>query len=212
MENYITTVLPPLSADTRTFDSGAPTKSASLGSKSAADRSTGHIQSFEDRVDTAKTRHGVKHGENGFHGHSSEFAFLERMRDKLGDGIDLSKSSRATAVQDPMPQLFDPAPSSIEPANLPSREEARRLVDIALDAFPLMCVTHRPTFENHLNLIYALDPKDYGPKESQFLPLLFSVMAVGSLFAHIDKNGNRRKQATAQGFAPTRNYFENILC
>lgn len=149
----------------------------------------------------AKTQHDIGQNEAEFHGHSSEAGFLERMRDKLGDGIDISRASldKADKYSLPGPRLFDFTPSPARLASLPSKERTQELVDIALDAFPFLCVIHRPNFDYHLDIIYALKPGDYDTAEARFLPLLYSIMALGSLFVDIDKEGCSREQSTAQG-------------
>jgi hypothetical protein len=156
---------------------------------------------YEERGKKAKTRHAIGQTEVEFHGHSSEAGFLERMRDKLGDGIDISRASldKADKRSLPGPRLFDFTTSPASLASLPSKERAQELVDIALDAFPFLCVIHRPNFDYRLNLIYALKPEDYDAAGARFLPLLYSIMALGSLFADIDKEGCSREQSTAQG-------------
>lgn len=78
-----------------------------------------------------------------------------------------------------------PADSTLLPpgSDLPSRKVARTLCDSALiDASALLRVVHLPSFYKSLDRIYELTPENYGTAENAFLPLLYAVLALGSLF------------------------------
>lgn len=95
----------------------------------------------------------------------------------------------------PMSEVFDspgsthqsPADSSsVLPSgtDLPSKREARILCDHALiEAGALMRIVHLPTFYSSVDRIYETPSENYGNVENAFLPLLYSVLAVGTLFS-----------------------------
>lgn len=137
-----------------------------------------------------------------YHGHSSGLSFMRRLQQQFGDIITPhaqggSPSSPFIKYR-PMSQVFDspssaqqsPADSSsVLPAgtDLPSKPEARVLCDNALiDAGALMRVVHLPSFYKSMDRIYELQPDNYGNAENTFLPLLYAVLALGSLFSKKD--------------------------
>jgi hypothetical protein len=147
-----------------------------------------------------------------YHGHSSGLSFVKRMREQLGDmmgpegrGTPFVKSTR------PLSQVFDSPRSATDSPwdngfELPSKEEARTLCDIAVeDAGSLLRVVHYPSFLKQLDNIYEISNDHYGNEENVFLPLLYSVMALGTLFAR-DDVGEREldrkgyESAIAEGF------------
>lgn len=72
----------------------------------------------------------------------------------------------------------------LQDSNLPSRAVARRLCERALlGTDTLVHVVHVPTFNQSLKHIYESLPEKYGTTENTFLPLLYSVLAVGVLLS-----------------------------
>lgn len=66
---------------------------------------------------------------------------------------------------------------------LPSKERAITLIENAwLESFVVFRFYHRPTFIANLHRLYSLKPHEYDEQLVRFLPSLYSVMAVGSLF------------------------------
>lgn len=66
---------------------------------------------------------------------------------------------------------------------LPSKERAITLIENAwLESFVVFRFYHRPTFIENLHRLYSLKPHEYDEQLVKFLPSLYSVMAVGSLF------------------------------
>lgn len=57
---------------------------------------------------------------------------------------------------------------------------------------------HRPSFVKDLDELYETDPENYTNKQNKFLPLAYSVMAVGALFSK--KNGIDDKFLEDEGF------------
>jgi hypothetical protein len=121
-----------------------------------------------------------------YHGHASPVAFLERFRQDFGAGIENFEKLQ-NVCDESLPRLFlregSLPPSMTQTALLPSKNIALELVDAALDdACSIENFVHRPTFDYHFDCIYNMDPRDYGPQEVRYLPLLYAVLALGCLF------------------------------
>lgn len=55
---------------------------------------------------------------------------------------------------------------------------------------------HRPTFLKHLEELYETDPSNYTSEQIKFLPLCYSIMAVGALFTKsIEQSNNKDNNA-----------------
>ena len=137
-----------------------------------------------------------------FHGHSSGMVFLQRLRQQIGDlmgeaeghGSALAKPRHFT----PPPQVFESPRASESPrdpavslvADLPPKEHALEFCEVALDdACALLRFVHRPTFFTMFHQIYDKPPEQWGNEEHRYLPLLYGLMSVGSMFA---KNVNSK--------------------
>ena len=135
-----------------------------------------------------------------FHGHSSGRVFLRRMRAQFGD---LMGKPGATPFLkhrsfSPRSQLADsPRYSSDTPMdpNLPKTRElppkhcAQLLCENALDdAGALLRVVHQPTFYIMFHRVYDRPYDEFTDAEHRFLPLLYGVIALGSLFARADQS------------------------
>lgn len=129
-----------------------------------------------------------------YHGHSSGLSFIRKMREQFGDIIGPSSTGAPFVKSRPMSQVFDSPKSNndspfdsnlvLAAVDLPSRQEAKILCDNALnDASSLLKVMHLPTFYKTLDRIYDIPPENYGNRENTFLPLLYSVLALGTLFS-----------------------------
>jgi hypothetical protein len=127
-----------------------------------------------------------------YHGHSSGLSFIKKMREQFGDVLPMNGSPFVKSR--PLSQVFDspksnhdsPQDSSIGlgVCDLPSKHEAHILCDNALtDATSLLKIIHLPTFYASLDRIYNIPPDTYGNRENTFLPLLYSVLALGTLFS-----------------------------
>lgn len=129
-----------------------------------------------------------------YHGTSSGLSFMRRLREQFGDVIAPSAASSPFVKYRPMSQVLD-SPSSAQqsPADsssvlphgtdLPPKNEARLLCDNALiDAGALLRVVHLPSFYKSLDRMYEVAPENYGNSENAFLPLLYAVLALGTLF------------------------------
>jgi hypothetical protein len=132
-----------------------------------------------------------------FHGHSSGLVFLRRMREQFGDLMGnvedtampfmktRSPMSLSQPFESPKSLVDSPMDSSLlNTQDLPSRDCARKLCEYALDdACALMRFVHQPTFYAMFDRVYDVAPENFGNDENRFLPLLYSALALGCLFA-----------------------------
>ncbi|MCJ1384814.1 hypothetical protein MMC17_007932 [Xylographa soralifera] len=149
-----------------------------------------------------------------FHGHSSGLIFLRRMREQFGDSMGEVEGYGSTFLQSrPEARVFDSPRSATDSPmssnvpnthDLPSKACGRGLCRNALDdACALMRFVHQPTFYAMFDRVYDMPPDQYGNEEHRYLPLVYSVMALGSLFA---KSENSKlevegyESATDRGF------------
>lgn len=135
-----------------------------------------------------------------YHGHSSGLSFMRGLR-QFGDmfqippGRSPSLKHRTMSQDPPSPtSTQSPGGSSLaqSPAkDLPSKEEARLLCDIAIiDASSMLRVVHLPTFYEQLDRVYNIPFENHGSTENSFLPLLYAVLALGKLFSKGDEELN----------------------
>ncbi|KAL7808394.1 fungal-specific transcription factor domain-containing protein [Trichoderma gracile] len=172
------------------------TTTASAPSPPRIESSQAHLQSSPSNPATRKTdseeigkcataHHFIEQGEIEFHGTSAERTFMEELMGKLGD----SSVTHTRLPIHSVPGLFNSDARHSDDVPLPTRDQARRLVEAALDAQVLLHIIHRPSFDFSFHMIYSLDTSEYSLKERRFLPLLYAVLAFGSLF--IDPYGHR---------------------
>lgn len=150
-----------------------------------------------------------------YHGHSSGFSFVRRMREQLGDIMGPEIFSHTTFIKAPrLPHVLDSPRSMPESpstefshslAELPPKELAKRVCGYAVkDAASLLPVVHKPTFWASFERIYNNPSEQYTNEDHVFLPLFYSAMALGSLFDRGDANSGYREgyeSATTQGLA-----------
>ena len=130
-----------------------------------------------------------------FYGHSSSRAFLRKMREQFGDLIGMAEpvGMSQQASREQQPQLLSPSSSSVNSprfsgmpstSELPTKECAINLCRNALDdACAILRFVHQPTFYAMVDRVYDRRPEDLGSEELKFIPLLYSTLALGSLFA-----------------------------
>jgi len=145
-------------------------------------------------------------GHHDFHGHSSGVAFLAQIRHKYEDLLSPEVGSDTTVeTSAELPQIFDSrhsfkAPIALIPPTLPSRATAEDLVESALEYVCVLSRTlHRPTFDAMFNRVYDLGAAKHEAEELRFLPLLYSIMAVGSFASNIKDEGSGNKRVMAAG-------------
>lgn len=129
-----------------------------------------------------------------YHGHSSGLSFVRRMREQLGDMM-MGPDTKATPFvkSRPMSQVFE-SPRSYNPdspstdsvvsgTELPTDDVARDLCSTAInDASILLRAVHIPSFWKSFERLYSTPFELYTNQDHKFLPLLYSVMAVGCLY------------------------------
>ena len=134
-----------------------------------------------------------------FHGHSSGRAFLRKMREQFGDLMGkpetystsfLKSRARSLPTNSPVSSVDSPMGSKTPNTNdLPSKHCSRLLCENALDdACAVLRFVHQPTFYAMFNRIYDVPSEDLGPPELKFLPLLYAVIALGTLFATAEQS------------------------
>lgn len=129
-----------------------------------------------------------------YHGHSSGLSFMRRIQQDYGDIIAGKAPSSTLFKYRPPSQVLDsphsahPSPADTTPLHapgndLPPKKIARALCENALiDASAMLRVVHLPSFYKSFDRMYEITPESYGNAENTFLPLLYAVMALGSLF------------------------------
>ena len=136
-----------------------------------------------------------------FYGHSSGRVFLRKMREQLGDlmgkTVDAQHALPSLAyksVLQPLESLKPSADRSQDP-NLPNTRDLCRkscallLTSNALDdACAILRLVHRPTFDAMLHRVYDTPPENFGDEENSFLPQLYAVIALGTLFARAEQS------------------------
>ncbi|KAI9702736.1 MAG: hypothetical protein M1820_006120 [Bogoriella megaspora] len=130
-----------------------------------------------------------------FHGHSSGLSFARGLRESLGDlmgpdtrGTPFVKPRQlrplSAAFESPTSNHESPFESATSAADLPSKRCALQLCGHALnDASALLKVIHQPSFYRLLDRVYEVGPDNGGNAVQKFLPLLYSVLALGCLFS-----------------------------
>jgi hypothetical protein len=173
---------------TQPFPQGPRERREDLGGDEPPDS---HLESMVKRTGQLELD---DEGKWDYHGHSSGLTFMRRIQQQFGDIIAPPGTSPFIKYR-PLSQVFDspqqsPADSSgALPAglDLPSKSVAKALCDNALvDAGALLRVVHLPTFYKSMDRVYELQPEDYGHTENLFLPLLYAVLALGTLFSKKD--------------------------
>lgn len=140
-------------------------------------------------------------GHWNFHGGSSGIVFLQALRDQLGDlmgqaegyGMPFLKTrTLSSPINTPKSAGSGATSSNADLPNkddLPPRDCAVLLSQCALDdACALMRFVHQPTFWAKFERAYNTPSDQYGDNEMRFLPLLYSVVALGALFAKAERS------------------------
>ena len=149
-----------------------------------------------------------------FHGHSSGRVFLAKMRERFGHlmgkedhGSKQLRKSRnvSQSFYSPRSTVESPrTPNFPNTRDLPEKHSAQLLCENALnDCWAILRFVHQPTFYAMLDRVYEIPRTDFGDQENSFLPLLYSVIALGSLFAkeeHSILQTNGYENAIDQGY------------
>ncbi|CAO1599923.1 Gypsy retrotransposon integrase-like protein 1 [Xanthoria calcicola] len=154
---------------------------------------------LESMVLEAGSLHLDDQGHWDFFGQSSGMVFLRRMREQFGDllakfedtGIPFTKSSTISGrLMSPRPASGSPMdPSKNNAHDFPAKSCARKLCSYALnDAATLFPFVHKPTFYHMFDRIYDTPRASYEPVDEKFLPLFYSVIALGCLFSTAEES------------------------
>lgn len=189
---------PPLMLSAIKQEEGSP--ETNHAATTAARSSSGHQEEefeedslLESMVNEAGLLNIDDQGHWDFYGQSSGLIFLRRMREQFGDlmgnldgnGLPFMKSSRISESSGSPNPLVGHAPQLKEliTNHLPAESCARKLCGCALDdATAIMRFVHQPSFYKMFDKIYTTPPENFTDEEYQFLPLLFSALALGCLF------------------------------
>lgn len=130
-----------------------------------------------------------------FSGHSSGLVFLKRLKEQYGDimgdpegyGSLFARTRHFSNVMESPRSIESPIsdPNGLPNVHeLPSKDCALHLTEVALkDGLALMRFIHLPTMYTMIHRIYDVPPEQWGNDENRYLPLLYAVLAVGSMFA-----------------------------
>lgn len=162
----------------------------SFGSPSAysdEDSDEGQPSSLDTMIATTAQLFIDTRGKYRYQGHSAGFTLLGYVQDRINNLLKESSGNDGWEPFDVWKAFDRPTPiNKILHANehydlLPSREVAQVLTDIALDdGCCLMSFVHRPTFSRLLNKVY--DNDFHSAEASEFLPVLYEALALGTLF------------------------------
>lgn len=162
------------------------------------------IPSFDERSNPqmeamVKTTGQLDLDEEGnieYYGHSSGLSFMRGLR-QFGDMFQISPERspslrhRNISQDPPSPDRQSPEkiPTAVVPGKeLPDKEQARMLCHTAvIDASAMFRVVHLPTFYEQFDSVYDTPFESYGSRETNFLPLLFAVFALGKQFSRYDE-------------------------
>jgi hypothetical protein len=180
--------------------------SALNGAAAADDVDGGIDDQLESMVRSTGQLDLDEQGNLEYHGHSSGLTFMRRMRESLGDVMGPEGKGTPFVKSRPMSQVFDsprshadsPWESQLPGTDLPPREVAREMCDIAInDAAALLRFIHYPTFQRQLENLYDVAPENYTNEENMFLPLLYSALAVATIFQDHDGTSVNTEYETA---------------
>ena len=134
-----------------------------------------------------------------FHGHSSGRVFLGRMREQFGTLMGRPNDYSMPIVRAPSesqsaqsPAFSMQSPPGFKTPNtqdLPPKDVARCLCENAIDdACAILRFIHQPTFYAMFDRIYDTPPENLNSEELRFLPLLYSALALGTLFSTAEQS------------------------
>ncbi len=233
-ENLLRTVLPNVDLSDPEFDSilqqrlllsqpaNVPpngTKGAPGSDPSSTTDQDSHLQSM---IGSTGQLDLDEKGHWDFHGGSSGAVWIKRMREQFGGLLGNAGPGEPFLPRLPqssaMGRIYDSPKSSTESPfegglpntmDLPSRETAKVLCENSLSrACSLLRFVHQPSFYEMFNRIYDTPPDAYGDDEHLFLPLLYSVLALGCMFSSVtedlsvEPSQHTYKTSIDQGYVP----------
>jgi len=163
-------------------------------------------------------------GRPDYYGSSSGRVFYERISRQIGTySMAWGDANMTENFLKDKKRTFDSPRSAESPMDhdtlshiqdLPSRECARALCEVALDdAMCLLRFMHQPTFYAMFDRIYDTDHQQWTSEEHKYLPVIYAAMALGTLFAKTEdsKLESEGYQASIEnGFVYFRAAFEMI--
>ena len=173
------------------FDSPPGSPGSPQDSVALAEASSGSDDHLENMLD-GRGRLTSNKNSTEYYGGGSGFAFLQQTQllfNHDSSATDVRGGSHASL--DAMSKLFDsPLPDKQALATdvpmwklLPSREAATELLHVVFgQTYQLLQFLHEPIFQKQTDRIYGLDPMDFADSDHDFLPLFYSVTALGYLF------------------------------
>ncbi|CAH0020852.1 unnamed protein product [Clonostachys rhizophaga] len=149
-------------------------------------------------------------GELDFHGTSSSATFLSRITQNLPE---LLRYDSRIPFLPQFPQPDGPFAgvsssstgySKYDYSKLPPRHLARMLCDYSFNhASCLLRIIHIPSFCKSFDALYDAEKTQYAPEEGRFLGLLYSILALGSMY-DVDENDpsnpDHYNEATTRGY------------
>ncbi|KAH0841909.1 fungal transcriptional regulatory protein [Fonsecaea pedrosoi] len=172
------------------FDSppGSPTSTDADGTGPLDVTSEDHLENMLD----GKGRITSTKNSTEYYGGGSGFAFLQQTQllfhqdsptTGLRNGTHLSLDAMSRLFDSPLPDKQALATDIPISKLLPSRQAATELLHAVFgQTYQLLQFLHEPTFQKQTDRIYNLDPMDFEDSDHDFLPLFYSVTALGYLF------------------------------
>lgn len=155
-------------------------------------------------------------GDWDFHGNSSGVVFLKKLKEQFRGLLGASSTNAAPFLPRPdqLSSLLNPDSASMHANSplstmttypeLPPKDVARRLCFYSLTcATCLTRIVHVPTFNNQFERIYEIPLDNLGPEDTQFLGLLFAILALGCMYHSFDSSaaeGTGYKAAMEEGY------------
>ncbi|KAL2074597.1 hypothetical protein VTL71DRAFT_8375 [Oculimacula yallundae] len=183
-----------------------------------------HESQLRSMIESAGQLELDESGHWDFHGGSSGVMFIRRMREQFGgllgdnnqSGPMFPKISRPSGI----PNFDSPRSMTESPImesglanteDLPSREIAKAYCEDSLNcASALLRFVHQPTFYEMFDRMYDVSPENFEDAENRFLPLLYTVLALGCMF-HTepgqDPNGADQQHTYMSGIDEGMKYF-----
>lgn len=124
---------------------------------------------------------------------------MQAFRDRLSSWPDDEFFHKKNASNVGTPDFLSLASHEYAETVLPPKELAMQLVDAALTAHRYLSIVHVPNFYTSLDLLYDLGEANYGVAEERLLPLLFAILAYGSLYAELEDAESDWESTVSQG-------------
>lgn len=148
---------------------------------------------------TAIAYYVTSQGDMEYQGRAGERTFMQAFRDRLDSWPDDDFLRMKNASNAGTPDFLSSASHEYTETVLPPKELTMQLVDAALNAHRYLSFVHVPSVYTSLDLLYDLGEANYGVAEERFLPLLFAILAYGSLYAELEDVGSDWESTVSRG-------------